>query len=431
MKTLASCLSNKQKRLITRDINILNSQKGYLTPPTNENLGLLKTLSSRIKIKNKQLTLSNVGSDSLNRIIETIANSEKYNDLVEFGDVHTALLNSMEEIIEKNEAFNKTVLFEKMEHYLDDLIREFTYICAIDGLELHNIEELTIGENTIKLYDQGIIKKRKFTKKFPMKEKIDAYFNGKIVITGKETGSQSTSKNKFYFYSMFYISLIRLLYCAIRPASIYSVSTSLTNNSSISWSTTKTVGWNTLDRSGNITWHTPHMENTKIDEKIIHHFNSIFSLREISLMIKKDSKSEIEHAISRSILWYGEAQDDKSYSSKWIKLWTCMESFFSINNDKIVDRNTKSIACIILHGKYKFDGFNCNYKDLKRKITKYYRIRSKIIHRGARIEIQNKDLEYFAYITAWVIISFISYSLSGETSLKKVQEDLDELNIEI
>jgi len=65
-----------------------------------------------------------------------------------------------------------------------------------------------------------------------------------------------------------------------------------------------------------------------INPKLIGELNSNCFFNEVSSIIEKKDKNELENAVVKSLFWIGEAQKDQSYASTWISLWSCIECFF-------------------------------------------------------------------------------------------------------
>lgn len=70
--------------------------------------------------------------------------------------------------------------------------------------------------------------------------------------------------------------------------------------------------------------------NLRLDQDVLNYLRENCYLDELSTLIDQQPSTELEQAIVHAIYWLAEASRDKSALLKFIKLWTCAESFFAI-----------------------------------------------------------------------------------------------------
>ena len=105
----------------------------------------------------------------------------------------------------------------------------------------------------------------------------------------------------------------------------------------------------------------------------------------------------MEEAIIKSLFW--KAQKDLSCASAWIKLWSCVECFFTLGEDEITELNARGISSILVFGGYSHKKYG-DYEQLKKKIKNYYTLRSKVVHRAEYTHIDEIQLAEFSFIVA-------------------------------
>ena len=97
---------------------------------------------------------------------------------------------------------------------------------------------------------------------------------------------------------------------------------------------------------------------------------------------------------------------------RFVKLWTCAECFFAIENEEVTELNARGIATVLA-----FAGFQIidlpEYRKIKRKLKSLYDLRSRAIHRAEFGMVNDSDLAEFSRWIAWVIISMTAISLRG------------------
>jgi hypothetical protein len=138
--------------------------------------------------------------------------------------------------------------------------------------------------------------------------------------------------------------------------------------------------------------------------------------------LEKEDRSELEAAINRAIYWFGEAHKDSDDTMKFVKLWSCVESFFSIEEDEITVLNATGLSAVMTCGGYSVVDV-ADYREFKKKVKQLYDLRSKALHRAYHGHIGWPELDDFARIVAWLIISMVSLILKGYTELRAVLQE--------
>jgi len=113
---------------------------------------------------------------------------------------------------------------------------------------------------------------------------------------------------------------------------------------------------------------------------------------------------------------------------QFVKLWSCIECFFAITDEKITEANAKGIAAILVFGGYQVIAVD-KYADTKRRVKQLYKLRSTALHRGRFGHIDSTDIDEFSGWVAWIIISMVSLSVRGYTTLKQVNEQVLRLDL--
>lgn len=149
-------------------------------------------------------------------------------------------------------------------------------------------------------------------------------------------------------------------------------------------------------------------------------------MKKISGFIDKLNRSELEESIIKSLYWLGEAQKDRSDASSWVKLWSCLECFFTLGEDEITEKNARGISSLLIYGGYYHEQYR-DYEVLKKKIKKFYGFRSKVVHHAEYTHIEEHLLLEFSYIVAWSIITMVSLIDRGYTQLSEIREKADML----
>ena len=152
-----------------------------------------------------------------------------------------------------------------------------------------------------------------------------------------------------------------------------------------------------------------------------------FSDKLLGKLIEKKDKTKLEKIITTAIYWYGEAYKDKNNDSKYIKLWSAAECFFPTNKNKRTQLNAKNISTLMVCGGYGYITPD-EYDNLKRKIVRYYELRSNILHKGEYGHVDSPSLEHFSVIVAYVILTTVSLTCLGYTTIEQALKEIDRLS---
>jgi hypothetical protein len=221
--------------------------------------------------------------------------------------------------------------------------------------------------------------------------------------------------------------VLRLYSCALYRQAIQRVNIRLLKKLSPRYEPAITFGWTEPDKDLNFTRHFGSVQDFKIEQDLLEHLCSNWYFNNVGNLVKKQERNELEAAVVKAIHWIGEAQKDHSRPAAWLKLWSCLECFFTLGTRQITERNARGIAAILIYGGYSHEQYS-NYQELKKKVKKYYELRSKIVHRAEHTHIGGIQLAELAYIVAWVIITMAALLDRGYHALSQIREQIDRLD---
>jgi hypothetical protein len=114
----------------------------------------------------------------------------------------------------------------------------------------------------------------------------------------------------------------------------------------------------------------------------------------LAALLERKEHSEVQDARVRALYWFADAHADRNTTMRFIKLWSCVECFFAIEDKDVTGANARGLATILT-----FAGFGLgkveDYSKLKKRIKSLYDLRSRAVHRAEFDEVQPQDLEDF------------------------------------
>lgn len=419
--TLYKELPPKQKRSIRKDINLIISLKGLSFPKTFDEMKEIEFFSPKVKVNKREIYFSKDGRVALRRICDFIYQTKKYNDFLNYNDVYQGIIAEIGRWINDELIPDDAEFIEPLELLLLKKIGNFTFFCRIDGVSLKNMDSIKIGKYEIKKYDQMLIHGIHDPNNL-INNVIKKEYENALVIIGTERGSSSVAKEKFYHNADLSLSVLRLYSCALYHSAIRKLNIHLINSCAQAYGPASSFGWKDSERSLIFTRYFKSEQDLRIDPELLNHIHSECFFETLSSLVGKEQNNELENAILKALFWIGEAQKDRPHASAWIKLWSSMECFFTLGDKEITEHNARGISSILVYGGYPHEEFG-DYNQLKKKIKKYYKLRSKAVHRAEYMHIDEVLLDEFSFIAAWTVITMASLLSRGYTTLSQVQKE--------
>lgn len=421
-------LTNKEKRIIDRELKTIFSNKGVFLPITIEDFKNINFFSPRFNLNNKEVYFSKSGEESILRICDIVYNGGYYHELINYNDAYQNIISEIEKWFNADLELNVDEFMSGLNKRLNLIIKNYNFACKVSGIKFDGISSLLIGGKKLIIYDSDVINDK--VVRDALKESINKDYFEKLIITGKENGSESVALEKFYHNSEIVLSLLRLYSCAIDGIAVNKIDIGLINNNTKLYGPSSCLCWDDIEDDLKFIRYFRKNQDFEINDELLNYLDECLFFKEFSSIIDKEERNELEDAIIKSIYWIGEAQKEHSNSSSWIKLWSALECYFTLGNNEITEKNARGISAILVFGGFKHPEYG-DYGLVKNKIKKYYKLRSKVVHHAEYLHIDNKDMKDMAFMAAWVVINMVALTTSGYTKLSQISEQAERLdNIE-
>jgi uncharacterized protein YcgL (UPF0745 family) len=430
MGNLYDSLTPKQRRVIRHELDLIFSQKGITFPTSVEEMRSLMDavgfFPQEFRFKDKQVFFSKEGVAAIRNVSTLIEETRLYRDELTYNDIFGAILKEIERWFNQELAPDESDFIQPLEHVLCSKIATRGFFCRVEGVSLDGINEMAIGSKTIKEFDPKDVGELAFTDE-ELRNVILREYENSTIIEGYQTGSDAAAQERFYYTSELCLSVLRLYACILYQWAILTTHIRLVNICLGSYGNASCVGWAAHDKSVAFTRYFKAGHDLVLNSSQIDHLKAHCLLAKLGSLIDKSGRDELEEAVVRSVYWFGEAEKDRDRAGKWLKLWSCLESFFSSQKKDITESNARGVAVLLVFGRYEFKEFN-DYAALKSKVKRFYVVRSKAVHRGEYQHIDDATLCEFSYIVAWIVVVMTSLSESGYTKLAQVKREIDRLD---
>ncbi|MFQ5736354.1 MAG: hypothetical protein ACE5GY_05775 [Thermodesulfobacteriota bacterium] len=423
--SLYSQLTPKPRRTVRNTIDLVCSVKGIIVPQTIQELKKIGVFSPCLKFQDRQIFLSSDATMAVRRITNFIHDSKRFSDLVDYNDIFRSILEISEHWLANNLKPDEQEFLDSLDEHLVEKITTSYYFNRIEGLELTDIDKVQIGTKTVRVYSSEVLAGVDFDS--DLKDIIDKEYSGKLIILGEEHGSSTISESRFYYHSTICLSLLSLYSCAIYKSAIRRIKLRLIGNSALVFGVASTVSWSKKNKEGTFARHFGAHQDFELNAELLKYLYESCYFTEMSNLLEKPGRSDLEESVVKAIYWFGAAQNEHFHAATWIKLWTCLECFFTLDRVDITETNARGIASLLLFGDYNIDDYG-DYSSLKAKIKSFYDARSKILHNADYTDIDPSDLDELANMVAWVIITIVSLLPRGYTTRKQLQEEVRRLD---
>jgi hypothetical protein len=419
-------LSKKTKRILENQLAILFSSKALLKITSISELLKLKPFPPEIKYQGNSLFLSSHGIDDLTKIGGLIKRETSVcNDILP-DEINGFILENLEFWLNKNLRPNGEEFMVEFIRLAYKKVQNFKFLVPITGMDLKDLNELSIGAISIQRPDIEFFQKFQFGELLNEKL-IYEQLSDSLWLTGCANGSPYKARESFQHKTILAVGILGIYGSILYKGQIWQTRVNATISSFDNRKTATSISW--VGTGENLSYSRswgPEQDLPFTAESLAYLKETCF-LEQMGALIDNPRPSELDISILKSIYWFSEVYKDRNPIMQFTKLWVCAESFFSGDKEKIVSSNVKGITAILL-----FAGFNVitpeQSKTTKKRIEDLYDLRSRALHQATFHEISNKDLCELSHWIAWVIISMVALSQKGYKTNRQVMEQVERLN---
>ena len=419
-------LTPKQRRIIERDVGTLFAPLAFLRDPTFDELKRLAPFHPSVKYKNSTLFLSGKGEVTLRRLIDSLSDMPELTNIVSIRDINIQVLKSYGAWLEKDLQPTGQEFIEDAVNSLVDQVKQYEFLVKIEGIDLKDINILSLGSVRIQRSDSALFENIKFEGNL-YRESIYSQFKDNLWLIGPAKGSPDVAAEQFDYRAVLTVGILGicgaiLFQGAIWRSRVRAFTSPLEHRKAVS-----SLRWDVGGENPSISRKWGAEQDLVLSAESVAYLNKVCFLQQLSSLPDRQNRSELEEAITRSIYWFAEAYRDRNPIMQFVKLWTCAECFFAIDREQITELNAKGIAAILTFAGFKVIDTK-DYSTFKRRVKLLYSIRSKAIHRAEFRHVERTDLDELSHWVAWVVISMIALAGRGYQTLRQVHEQTQRLD---
>ena len=429
MTAAASPLSAKRSRTIDYALSRLGGAKSFIPIRSIEDFRKVPFGHELQLSGNRMGLLSEHGMEQVRLIVRTLHEADLFGGLADYSDLWSACWKTLEELISKGQIAESAIEWlELISARIGPRIQSRIFAVPFVGVDFEGIDELPLGSlkllrPTIRLHDEAGVD-HGFA---DVPKIIGRYRDRELWLKGGARGTRSVAEKRFRTLSDLIAGLLAVAAAAMLKsgAARLFISANMTGHDShgdATWFSWEESGASfTLHRSG--IRGVPFVINADLREQLVE--ASVFAAA--MRIFESESRTPLEEAIARGFHWYADAHRDPTPVMKFVKYWSCAETFFSSDQTDITRSVSVGIAAVLVFGGYGFVPVE-NYSSLKKRIAKLYALRSKAVHRASRSHITEMDVGELSRCVAQLLINAVSFVERGYRTpdeIKRHSERLD------
>lgn len=422
-----SAIVAKQQRLIKKDLQLLFSTRAFSSGSIEEwkRLGI-QSFAREIKAKNGgSILLSDEGYGAIRQISDLIVELPSFADSVSMGDVLATVKAAyngwlVKELEPDGQEFIDPILQE-----LAAKVKDYEHLIKLEGIDLKDQNLIELGSIRIQRSDETLLKGVQLNPLDPAW--IDKKFENSIWLIGKTRGSKAVAQERFEMRVVMTVGVLAVCAAVLFPnafrrsrvhplISIGGPSDAIT-----------LLMWEQGGGSPSISRRWGREQDLPLDAAAVEYLNKECFLKQLASLPDREQRSELHDAIVRSLYWIADAHSDRNPPMQFVKLWSCLECFFTIGHEGITEANARGIASVLAFGGYGVVAPG-DYAAIKRRVKELYKLRSKAVHSAKFDHIETTDVDELARWVGWVIITMVSLSERGYKTLRQVSDQIVRLD---
>ena len=185
--------------------------------------------------------------------------------------------------------------------------------------------------------------------------------------------------------------------------------------------------WHEKHRSLTTHYASPRGQLLPVNKILEDESDMVRMVKRAFVILQASERTQLEEAIARAVYWYSDAHRDPVVVMKLVKYWSCVEAFFSFDEEEITHAVSTGLTSILVFGGFRFVPTS-EFMELKKQIISLYKLRSRAVHRGSHQHVTERDVAQFSQWVAWMIISMVALVEQGYKTINEVKAQTDRLS---
>ncbi len=425
-------LTKKEQRTLQFETNRLFSDKSIFIPTSIDDFRSIpsnQSLSRTLNLTNNRIVfLTESGYKHFRAIVDVMHRSSYFKGMAEYSDIWAAWRSVVEKWLSNGVTpKHADEVIQAIVDLVGQEIDEYSFVVPLFGIELESIDSFSLGAMTVLRRPADIFSSAGIAHNHVDIPLLIDIYEECLWLKGSTHGTPQVAQQKFSEQASLTAGMLAIMAASIyeRGASNFRIGTVMTPETANG----RSIWFSWAEKKRSLVTHQkfPKGQPFPINRAFEHEPDITQRVIRGLSILQASNKSELDEAIARAVYWYSDAQRDPTIVMKLVKYWSCVEAFFSFENEEITHAVSAGLASILVFGGFRFVPPS-EYNTLKKKISNLYSLRSRAVHRGSHQHITEQDVAQFSQWVAWMIVSMIALVELGYTNLKEVKAQIDRLD---
>ena len=340
-------MTPKEKRIIEGDLAVLFSTKAFLVLKTIEDWKAVGFFHPQVRTETNSHPLSEAAIAALRRITAIMQKVPDLRRSCSLDEIAQQVHGSYEGWLGRLQQPDADEFIESCAQPLLAQVLERTHLISLHGLELSDMDRLDLGTVFICKPDPALLQEVQFggaiTKEWIMKD-----FSDGLWLIGRSSGSPKTSLARFDHHTVLVIGMLAVCGAILFEGSIWQSHLRTGLSPQRQSNTTAAFRWDLAGANPTVHRLWGSDRALPLNQKVVTYLRKECFLDEFSKLPSKEDKTEIEEAVERALYWFADAHGDRNTTMRFIKLWSCVECFFTINKEEVTEANVREGIAITL-----------------------------------------------------------------------------------
>ena len=357
----------------------------------------------------------------MRRLSGLISEAPGLTDAVSFGDVFATVKASYNGWLQRKLEPDSQEFADPIFQELVAKVKDYEFLIKVEGLDLKDQNVIELGSTRIQRSDEILLQGVNFTGLDP--ESVKKKFENSIWLVGKARGSKSIAQERFQMRVVMSVGILAVCAAvlfgdAFRRSRVHPLISIAGPSDAITL-----LMWENGGGNPSITRKWGREQDLPLDAASIQYLKKECFLNQLASLPDREQRTELQDAIVRSLYWIADAHGDRNPAMQFVKLWSCLECFFTLGHEGITESNARGIASVLAYGGSRIVA-PADYAATKRRVKELYGMRSKALHNARFEHIETADVDELARWVGWIIISMTALSERGYITLRQVGDQI-------
>lgn len=422
-------LTDKGQRTLLFAAKRLFSAKSLLFPKLLSDIPIEQYFMRELRLTgNRTVFLTDSGYEHFRTVVDVIDRADFFNGMAEFSDIWNAWKKVVEKWLsddlmpERADEVVQAIADLVAQNVDDHVFAVPLFGIGLDGVNSFALREMTILRMSVDALDSAGVEHEHADVRHLLELNKDYLW-----LKGTTRGTPSVAQQRFSEQATLTVGMLAITAASMHEwgASGFRIGVVMTPEEAIGRSVW--FSWHEKERSLTTHYASPKGQQLPVNKALGDESDIVRIIYRGLAILQASDRTELDEAIARAVYWYSDAHRDPVPVMKLVKYWSCVEAFFSFENEEITHAVSAGLASILVFGSFRFVPPS-EYSTLKKQIADLYALRSRAVHRGYHQHTTERDIAQFSQWVAWMIISMVELVEQGYTTLKEVKTQTDRLD---